>query len=435
MSTRATTNVRENYFEHKDLSRIVGEPVFESLHHMLLQVKANLSSVPSTLGGGAHGYAGAILSVTTYATLAPTTPFITPVHPGILTVPAGATQYAIAFAKTQHDELMRVFSEYQLVQRATIQQVLEAINPKYVKRLRNRITGQVPTDIRLLMMSLFAIYGRISANNLKEKYDSVATMSYDINEPISLIFDAVDDLREIAELAIRPYSNQQMVDLGYIVVSRQPIFRSDIRRWLRREPVDQTWQDFQDVFTTAHQELRETESSMEEMGYQSANAMASQMANQVIEELRAEMHERAPAVDHSPPPAPPPPTTPPATPLALATGIPQDQNMMAMLATMQANMEQMRLQMNAQNQYQQPWYDHSGRGRGRGRGYDGRRNYAGYGRGRGRGDGTTRRRAGFYCHTHGNCAHNGADCQAPSAAHKTTATFTNMMGGSTRNCE
>ena len=110
-------------------------------------------------------------------------------------------------------------------------------------------------------------------------------MSYDIDEPISLIFDAVDDLMEIAELANRPYINQQMVDLGYIAVSKQPIFRSDIRRWLRRDPVDQTWQDFQDAFTTAHQELRETELSMDELGYQSANAMVSQMANQVIEEL------------------------------------------------------------------------------------------------------------------------------------------------------
>ena len=179
---------------------------------------------------------------------------------------------------------------------------------------------------------------------------------------------------------------------------------------------------------------------MDELGYQSANAMVSQMANQVIEELRAEMHERAPAVNHPPPHAPPPTTTPPSTPLALATVLPQDQNMMAMLATMQANMEQMRLQMNAQTQQpqnQQPWYDHSGRGRGRGRGLGGRGNSTtrGFGRGRGRGDGTTRRRGGFYCHTHGNCAHNGADCQAPSAAHKTTATFANMMGGSTRNCE
>ena len=101
-------------------------------------------------------------------------------------------------------------------------------------------------------MSLFTIYGKISAHKLKEKYDTVATMPYDIVEPIDTIFDAVDDLREIAELANRPYTATQMVDLGYIVVSQLPLFRSDVRRWLRKDPADQGWMDFQDHFTTAH---------------------------------------------------------------------------------------------------------------------------------------------------------------------------------------
>ena len=92
-------NVREFFFEHKNLTPIHGEPVFDSLHAMLLKVKANLSSIPCTLGGRAHGYSGDILFVATYATLAPMTPFLVPVHPGVLIVPAGATQYAIALLK------------------------------------------------------------------------------------------------------------------------------------------------------------------------------------------------------------------------------------------------------------------------------------------------------------------------------------------------
>ena len=42
-------------------------------------------------------------------------------------------------------------------------------------------------DIRLLIMLLFQIYGKISANNLREKYDNVATMLYNIDEP-SMLF-------------------------------------------------------------------------------------------------------------------------------------------------------------------------------------------------------------------------------------------------------
>ena len=158
MATRAASSVRELYFKHKDMSRIVGEPKFDSLHQMLLEVKENLSSVPSTLGGGAHGYVGVILSVPTYAILVPMTPFRTLAHPSTLTVPPGVTQYDITLIKTQHDENMRTFYEYQLVQRATIQQVWEEINSKYVTRPYNRITGQVPTDIRPVMISLFQIY-------------------------------------------------------------------------------------------------------------------------------------------------------------------------------------------------------------------------------------------------------------------------------------
>ena len=102
-------NVRELFFEYEQLIRIYGELNVSTLHGMHLESKANCSSVPCTLGGGAHGYSGILLSATTYATLAPTTPFVIPLHPGVLLVPVGATQYKIALAKTTHDEALRVF--------------------------------------------------------------------------------------------------------------------------------------------------------------------------------------------------------------------------------------------------------------------------------------------------------------------------------------
>ena len=91
-------------------------------------------------------------------------------------------------------------------------------------------------------------------------------MCYDIIEPIDVIFNAVDNLREIADFAGRSYSLVQMVDLRNFLITKQLIFRSDVLCWLHHLPDDQTWQDFQDVFTVAHQELSNMEASVHDIG-------------------------------------------------------------------------------------------------------------------------------------------------------------------------
>ena len=87
---------------------------------MLTQLKANASSIPKNLGGGGHVFIGAILSAASYSILAPLTLFLGPTHPGTLTVPPNLTQYAITLSKTQHDDAMRNYHLYLLVQRVLI---------------------------------------------------------------------------------------------------------------------------------------------------------------------------------------------------------------------------------------------------------------------------------------------------------------------------
>ena len=115
MSAPTTDNVRNLYFEHKDLSCINIKPTFESLQNMLLQLKANCSLVLTSLGGGVHVYVDAILCPVTYTTLDPVTPFIGPARPGLLQVVVSATHYNIALTKSQHKEAHKTFVEYQLV--------------------------------------------------------------------------------------------------------------------------------------------------------------------------------------------------------------------------------------------------------------------------------------------------------------------------------
>ena len=53
-------------------------------------------------------------------------------------------------------------------------------------------------------------------------------MEYQLEEQMDVIFPAVGYLQELAELTDRPFTPQQIIDIGYFIVSKHRIFRSDI---------------------------------------------------------------------------------------------------------------------------------------------------------------------------------------------------------------
>ena len=71
---------------------------------------------------------------------------------------------------------------------------------------------------------MFDTYGRINENELQTKYDGTTKLAYNVSDPINDIFNSVEDLCKIAELANFPYSARQQVKIGYLIVSRQTIF-------------------------------------------------------------------------------------------------------------------------------------------------------------------------------------------------------------------
>ena len=144
-------NVKELYFEFQELTPLNGEPTFDTLQKILTQLKSNASSVPTNLGGSGHGLIGAILSTASYATLAPLTPFQGPTHPGTLTVPPNSTQYVISLLKTQYSDAMRSYHLNLIFQCFLIQQILVAIEIKYLTLLRNMLSSQVPNGIWVLL--------------------------------------------------------------------------------------------------------------------------------------------------------------------------------------------------------------------------------------------------------------------------------------------
>jgi len=127
----STINYREIYFIKPDLSPIVGKPTFESLYQLIIDLQANAQSVHSNLGGGAHGHLGLIMTPTQYA-IHSTTPYVCPTHPGTLMIFVGTTRLAAEELERNHTESLRVFHEVRGVEKALIQQLVAAIDNKYL---------------------------------------------------------------------------------------------------------------------------------------------------------------------------------------------------------------------------------------------------------------------------------------------------------------
>jgi hypothetical protein len=107
-------------------------------------LKANASSVPSTLGGGLYGHLGLILSPARYATLAGSAPWwVVPGNPSPFAPPAGTTGPQIEAAKDVWRGLQTSFDFYQATEKSLIaQKIVDSIDPIYLRALLNRATGQ-----------------------------------------------------------------------------------------------------------------------------------------------------------------------------------------------------------------------------------------------------------------------------------------------------
>ena len=183
---------------------------------------------------------------------------------------------------------------------------------------------------------------------------------------------------------------------------------------MRKSSVDKTWTNFATHFCQAHQELQDTETKIDELGFQSANTIAEK----IVERLR-EAEENEPVI--LPPPPPPNPQAIPIQRQQQANAVIPPVDKTALVQTMMQNMQMMHAHM-----HQNYITGHHGRGRGRG---------CGCGRyGRGHGQGRILSGGISYCHTHGNCNHLGEIFNTPGESHNTAATFNNMLGGSAAHC-
>lgn len=249
-----------------------GPPTFDSLKHAKDMLKGNAASVPSTRGGGSHGYLGIIISPAAYATI-DATPFDIPDFPGAQpAVQVGANAAVRETTIREHSEEIREWREYTYLHEALKQQLLAAFDPIYFRALRNRHVGFANRTIREIIEFLFTNYGNITPMDLKANTDRL-NAPWDPSTPFEMLIDQVEECQELAEIGNQPFSHEQIINAAYILVYNTGMFFEDCKTWNKKPIADKIWDNFKTFFFEAHRELRQQQTT-QQSGFHGANAAA-----------------------------------------------------------------------------------------------------------------------------------------------------------------
>ena len=172
------TNYRTEYFDHVDLTPIIGEPDFESLNRLKNQLKSNAQSVPCSLGGGNHGFLGLVLTQAEYNVVVPGQVFNIPAHPGNLVIPAGTTNVQACVLESNYNYEMKLYEQSVAMEKALQQQIVKAIHETWMKPLINPTTNAIDFTIPQILAFLFHEHGDVSAAALSRREDEVKNLPY-----------------------------------------------------------------------------------------------------------------------------------------------------------------------------------------------------------------------------------------------------------------
>jgi hypothetical protein len=128
-------------FPVKTLPIITGEPDYATIRQIIQTLYGNAASLPTTIGGRAHGHIGLIMTAVLYATLTPMA-YTVPDDPGLVVIHAANAPQAIRERNSiTYKEARRIYDNNANMDSALKTQIIDAIEDTYLCELRNKYTG------------------------------------------------------------------------------------------------------------------------------------------------------------------------------------------------------------------------------------------------------------------------------------------------------
>ena len=126
----------------------------------------------------------------------------------------------------------------------------------FTRALKNRYIGYANVTTKELLNHLFTTYGKISGNDLRVN-DTRMNAPYDVNLPIEVLFDQVEDGMDFTEAGNHPKTPEQIFMIGQQLIQETGMFTDNLEIWKQLPAQDRTWTRLETDFSLFRQELRE----------------------------------------------------------------------------------------------------------------------------------------------------------------------------------
>lgn len=168
------------------------------------------------------------------------------------------------------------------LENALKKQVIAAIKPTYLDDRRNPNTNSITEPLNDLLAYLFRRYGNVTQVTLDKEEQKVKNMTYLLTDPINNVFQAVQDLGQLADAAENPFSDRQLLETGLHIIQNTHDFELAQIQWNQKPPADKTWVNFKTHFVNALTQLELVRgTTMQPSAFHAAQAMMEQTENKL----------------------------------------------------------------------------------------------------------------------------------------------------------
>ena len=260
-------------FPMKQIPIITGEPDYASINDMVQNLYGNAASLPTTIGGGAHGHIGLLMTPALYATLSPS-PYESPDDPGPTpNHTARATTEQRETNRIQHKEERRLYDNNNNMDDAIKSQIIDSVDDTYLCELRNKYTGYMGVSSRDLIDHLLDRYGKITPADIEECKTRMTT-PMDSSQPIDVYFKQIDDCIQYAVDGQVAFTPDQILQTVYHAVSTSGYYNDPCKEWRKKQVADKTWPAFKRFFAAEYHDLKEQQKvNTSQANFHTANAV------------------------------------------------------------------------------------------------------------------------------------------------------------------